>query len=81
MGGGYGLGIWEGKFVWDFIFEHRIDEVLGSDVGLFLQPMRPSLSYHTLWELLFYVGSLANTTGPWALPFLMSSLASTPKYA
>lgn len=68
MGWGYGLGIWEGRVVWYFIFEHRIYEVLGSDIGLFLQPMRSLLSYHTLWEFLFYVRSLANTTRPWAFP-------------
>lgn len=64
----YGLGIREGRFFWYFIFEHRIEEVLGSAVGLFLQPMRSSLSYHTLWEFLSYVRSLANTTRPWAFP-------------
>lgn len=63
MGWGYGRGGLFGIF-----FEHGIDEVLGSDVGLFLQPMPSSLSYHTLWEFLFYVRSLANTTRPWTFP-------------
>lgn len=64
-----------------FFFEHGIDEVLGSDVGLFLQPMPSSLSYHTLWEFLFHVRSLANTTRPWTFPDVFFPGPNTKKNA